>query len=115
MQRQRKYDQAVEVFENLLEKYPEETLALYQIGRTYVFAEDSLDRAERCFKRYLEVEPRKNTPDWAAAHWRLGMVYELKGELDLAIAELEEALRLDPENKEYQKRLKTVQRKKREP
>ncbi len=115
LQRQRKYDQAVEVFENLLEKYPEETLALYQIGRTYVFAEDSLDRAERCFKRYLEVEPRKNTPDWAAAHWRLGMVYELKGELDLAIAELEEALRLDPENKEYQKRLKTVQRKKREP
>lgn len=111
LQRQKKYDQAVEVFENLLEKYPDETLALYQIGRTYIFAKDSLDRAEGCFKRYLEVEPRKNTPDWAAAHWRLGMVYELKEEWELAAAELEEALRLDPGNEEYERALKRVQKK----
>ncbi len=108
---QKKYHRAAEAFRQGFQKYPDETGLLYQVGRSYLFAEDSLDEAERCFRQYLQVEPKKNAPDWAAAHWRLGMVYELKGELDLALAELEEAVRLNPESKDYENRLKTVERK----
>ncbi len=108
---QRRYHRAAEAFQQGYQKYPDEMGLLYQVGRSYLYAEDSLDRAERCFKQYLQVEPKKNAPDWAAAHWRLGMVYELKGELDLALAELEEAVRLNPESKDYENRLKTVKRK----
>jgi len=112
LQGQKRYHEAAEVFEKLFKEYPDEMAALYQVGRSYIFAQDSLDKAERCFKQYLQTEPKRNEPDWAAAHWRLGMVYDLKGEKDLAIAELEEAVRLDPKNKEFKKTLEEVKKKK---
>lgn len=107
-----RYHRAVEVYEKSFREYPGDLGLLYQVGRNYVFAEDSLDKAERCFKQYLQTEPKRNTPSWAAAHWRLGMVYDLKGETDLAIVEMEEAVRLDPENKDFEKWLKIVKKKK---
>lgn len=112
LQDQEKYHQAADLFEKLYAEHPDEPGALYQIGRTYVFAEDSLDKAERCFKQYLQIQPKKDAPDWAAAHWRLGMVYDLQGKTDLAIAELEEAVRLGPKNKDYKKTLKKLKKKK---
>jgi tetratricopeptide (TPR) repeat protein len=108
----KRYHEAVEVYEKSFREYPDDLGLLYQVGRNYVFAEDSLDKAERCFKQYLQTEPKRNTPSWAAAHWRLGMVYDLKGETDLAIVEMEEAVRLDPENKDFEKWLKIVKKKK---
>ncbi len=112
LQRQKRYYEAAEVFEKLVEKYPDEMPALYQVGRSYVFAKDSLKKAERCFKQYLQVEPKRNAPNWAGAHWRLGMVYDLQGKTDLAIAELEEAVRLDPENEEFKRTLERIKKKK---
>jgi tetratricopeptide (TPR) repeat protein len=112
LQEQKKYPQAAEVFEKLYNEHPDQTGALYQVGRSYLFAKDSLEKAERCFKQYLQVQPQKDTPDWAAAHWRLGMVYDLQGKTDLAIAELEEAIKLDPKDENYKKTLKELKKKK---
>jgi len=112
LQQQKKYHKAAEVFEKLYNEHPDQTGALYQVGRTYLLAKDSLEKAEKCFKQYLQVEPKKGDPDWAAAHWRLGMVYDLQGKTDLAIAELEEALKLDPNNENYKKTLKEIKKKK---
>ena len=112
LQEREKYTQAVEVFEEMYNLHPDEAGFLYQIGRAYVLAEDSLDKAESCFKQYLQIEPKRGHPDWAAAHWRLGMVYDLQGKTDLAIAELKEALKLDPKNKDYKKTLKKLKKKK---
>ena len=112
LQRQNRYHDAAEVFDKAFRNYPNQMGLLYQVGRSYVFAEDSLDKAERCFKQYLQTEPKKFAPQWADAHWRLGMVYDLKGETDLAIVEMEEAVRLDPENKDFEKWLKIVKKKK---
>lgn len=112
LQGQKRYEEAAEVFEKLFNKYPDEMVALYQVGRSYVLAEDSLDKAERCFKQYLQTEPKRNAPSLAAAHWRLGMVYDLQGKGNLAIAELKEAVRLDPKNKEFKSTLEKVKKKK---
>jgi tetratricopeptide (TPR) repeat protein len=112
LQQQEKHHQAAEVFEKLYNQHPDQMPALYQVGRTYLLAKDSLDKAAWCFQQYLRVPPKKGNPDWAAAHWRLGMVYDLQGKTDLAVAELEEAVRLDPKSKEYQKTLKEVKKKK---
>jgi len=109
---QERYYEAADVFEKLYKEYPKETSALYQVGRSYVLAKDSLDKAERYFKLYLQVKPTKNAPPLAAAHWRLGMVYDLQGKKDLALVELEEAVRLDPKNKEYNKTLEEVKKQK---
>lgn len=109
---QKRYIEAAEVYEKLFQKYSNELSALYLIGRCYFFAKDSLNKAEMCFKLYLQIKPKKNEPTWSAAHWRLGMVYDLQGKKDLAIAELEEAVRLDPESKQYKKTLEEVKKKK---
>jgi len=111
-QRHEKYDEAVNLFEDLLKNNPDERNALYQIGKTYVLAKDSLDKAERCFKRYLEENPPKNSPGWAGAHWRLGMVYDLQGKTDLALKELKKAVELEPESESFKKTLKEVEKKK---
>ncbi len=107
-----KHHQAAELFDKLFQENPDELRALYQVGRSYIFAEDSLDKAERCFKQYLQFEPRFGGPSLAAAHWRLGMVYDLQGKVDLAIAETEKAVHLDPESKEYKNTLKELKKKK---
>jgi tetratricopeptide (TPR) repeat protein len=112
LQRQKRYNESAEVFEKTFQEHPDQMSLLYQVGRSYIFAEDSLDKAESCFKEYLKIKPKKLAPQWSDAHWRLGLVYDLKGETDLAIAELEEALRLDPDNKEFEKALKLVKKKK---
>jgi len=111
-QNNKKYDEAVVVFEEILKKNPKEMGALYQIGKTYILAKDSLQKAEACFKRYLEVEPAKNSPSWAAAHWRLGIVYDLQRKRNLALMELKKAVEFEPNNQEFKKTLQEVQKKK---
>lgn len=112
LQGRERYHEAAKLFDKLFQENPDEMRALYQVGRSYIFAEDSLDKAERCFKRYLQFEPRFGAPGLAAAHWRLGMVYDLQGKVDLAIVETEKAAQLDPESKEYKKALKELKKKK---
>ncbi len=114
LQEQNRYHESAELFEDGYMKYPQERGLLYQVGRSYVFTEDSLDKAERCFKQYLQFEPKFGMPDLAAAHWRLSMVYELKGEIDSAIAELEEAVRIKPDDKDYKEKLKELKKKKKQ-
>jgi predicted TPR repeat methyltransferase len=45
------------------------------------------------------MEPEAGEPPWAGAHWRLGQVLEKEGKKSDAIAEMEEALRLQPDLK----------------
>ena len=111
LERNGKYDDAVTVFREILARKPDEMSAVFQVGKICVLTESNLDEAETCFKRYLEVEAPANAPDWAAAHWRLGMVYDLQGKTDLALAELRKAVELAPDNKEFRKTLKEVEKK----
>ena len=106
-QRQQAYEKAAAAFEKVLAVDSADVTALYQIGRTLVLSESDLQRAEECFKRYLAESRYKGWwPDRAAAHWRLSMVYDLKGRTDMAIAELEKALELDPKKEEWKDQLK---------
>ena len=54
-----------------------------------------LPRAERYFRKYLTLEPEPESPSLAAAHWRLGLVLEQQGRKLDAIAELQQAVKLD--------------------
>ena len=108
-----RYAAAAQNYERLYQKYPREINALYQTGRSYVIAQDSLDKAERCFKEYLKTTPKRNDPPLSAAHWRLGMIYDLQGKRELALAELNLALSMDPKNKDYKKTLEEVKKRNR--
>ena len=110
-ERHERYAEAAVVFRDILAKKPDEMVAVFQVGKICAITESDLDEAETCFKRYLEVEAPPNAPDWAAAHWRLGMVYDIQGKTDLAIAELRKAVELAPHNKDFKRTLKEVMRK----
>ena len=87
---------ALATFIRITELDPDNMNALYQVGRTALFANTQLDLAVRSFRRYLEHEQQPGAPSHAGAHWRLGMVYELRGMIEEARAEYEAALVLDP-------------------
>ena len=99
--RNRQFSDARRVFEEILAENPDDVNAMYHVGTTYVLEEIELDKAEGLFKRYLASDIRPDQPTRAMAHWRLGMVYDLRGETDLAAVHLGKAVELDPDNREF--------------
>jgi Flp pilus assembly protein TadD len=93
------------VFEEILAEKPDELSALYAYGRTGAVSGQRLDRAEAALKQYLAAPPRENTPSAAAAHWRLGMIYEKSGRKEQARQEYQQSLALDPKFDEAKKSL----------
>jgi tetratricopeptide (TPR) repeat protein len=99
------YDKAFESLEKAIEIDPDAFGALYQIGRTGVISENNLDRAIECLQLYLAREPERGLPTWANARWRLGMLYEIKGDDETARKQYEIALELNPDDENARKTL----------
>lgn len=89
------------VFEEIRAENPGDLNAVYHIGTTYVLEGRELDKAEALLTAYLESEPKPDQPTHAMAHWRLGMLYEQKGERESALGHFEKAVDLNPNNKEF--------------
>ncbi len=107
-QRREKFHNAFEVFERMVADSSENWSALYQIGRTGALSGHNLNRAETCYKLYLQNERGPNNPSFASVHWRLGMVYEHKRQNDLAGKEYRTVLKPDPELERAKKALKKL-------
>jgi tetratricopeptide (TPR) repeat protein len=78
---------------------PDDFGAHYQAAKALLVSGKDLPRAERYFRKYLTMQPEAGEPPWAGAHWRLGQVLEKKGKKADAVAELEAAVRLQPDLK----------------
>ncbi|MBU1880669.1 tetratricopeptide repeat protein, partial [bacterium] len=103
-----KPDEAYELLEGLLERHPEETNALYQIGRTGAITGQGLDKARPALQQYLLIETDSNRPSHDWAHFRLGNVFEHEGAVDSARVHYEMTLQLNPDHKEAKKALKNL-------
>ncbi len=101
----KKYDKAFSAFTKAVSANQDNMAAHYQYGRTAVFSEKNLDKAISHMKIYLSKEVQPNHPDHSSARWRLGMLYELKDQEDLARKEYQTALQLNPENENAKKAL----------
>jgi tetratricopeptide (TPR) repeat protein len=104
-QQLQRYDEAVDQWEAQLRHDPKQPRALYQIGKTAVLAKRRLERGAAALQAYpqayLLAGPEEDTdPRPAAAHWRLGNLYELQNKRDDARAEYQAALALQPDFKE---------------
>jgi tetratricopeptide (TPR) repeat protein len=104
-QDQQKWEAAFEALEALLKADPDNWDALYQIGRAGALSGKRLDRAEECLKRYFGHTPGPEQAPLANAHFRLGQVYEKKGNKAQARAEYQTALKLDPDLKDAKEAL----------
>jgi tetratricopeptide (TPR) repeat protein len=92
----KRYDDAFRVLEDRLRRSPNDGAALYQVGRVGAVSGTNLDRAQSALDRFLQTPHKRGTPSIAAAHWRVGMIHEAKGDRTAARAAYETALRLDP-------------------
>jgi tetratricopeptide (TPR) repeat protein len=104
-QDQQKWEAAFETLEASLKADPDNWDALYQVGRAGALSGKRLDRAEECLKRYFGHAPGPEQAPLANAHFRLGQVYEKKGNKAQARAEYQTALKLDPNLKDAKEAL----------
>jgi len=108
LQQQERYDEAFVHFQAMTARDAGAMSAWYQLGRTSVLAKQRLVEGEAAFKRYLAHQPKDSEPPLAAAHWRLGMLYELMKDLGQARTQYQAALALDPEHDEAKAALKKL-------
>jgi tetratricopeptide (TPR) repeat protein len=90
---------------------PDDFGAHYQSAKVLLLSGKDIPRAERYLRKYLTIEPEAGEPPWAGAHWRLGQVLEKEGKKNEAIAEMQEALRLQPDAKQVKDNLNRLQNK----
>lgn len=102
----RRWAEAFETYEAILRIDPDHWDSLFQIGKIGAITGQRLDRAEECLKRYLGHTPAgyPHAP-LSHAHYRLGMVYEKKGNKALARTHYRKAVELDPKLEEARKAL----------
>ena len=74
---------------------PDNLIPYFRAANNCLARKVELPRAERYLRKYLRQEPEPRTPSLAGAHWRLGLVLEQQGRKPEAIAELQQAVRLD--------------------
>jgi len=108
-EKRKKYDKAFDILEKIVADLPDEIFAYYLIGRIALMSGQNLDRAEECFKKYLQIESKKNSNSLAHVHCMLGNVYMAKGQKEHAKIEYEAALKLDPDHKKAKKCLEDLE------
>lgn len=107
-QSQSRWADAFDTLEAALQLDPGNWDIQYQIGRTGALSGQRLDRAEEVLKKYLGHTPKGEDPPLAGAHFRLGMVYEKKGDPARAREHYRKSLELDPANQEVRKALERL-------
>jgi tetratricopeptide (TPR) repeat protein len=85
------FDRALEIYDNGIEKYPENYLLYYRKGDTYQEKGD-VESAIQYFKKAIELKP-----DFPDAYYRLSLAYSLCNKIDEAEKGLKRALELAPE------------------
>jgi tetratricopeptide (TPR) repeat protein len=73
-QETQQYDDAFAAFDGILIIDPKHASALYETGRTAVFANRELDRGEEALRKYLTTKPRFDEPSLADAQKQLELL-----------------------------------------
>ncbi|HTX64244.1 MAG TPA: tetratricopeptide repeat protein [Opitutaceae bacterium] len=93
---EKNYDAAFKLLQALRQRHPDSPVAAYQIGRLAAQSGQRLDEGAASLKEYLKHVPADGEPPLWAAHWRLGIIYEKKGDAAGARTEYQAGLKLNP-------------------
>lgn len=106
-ERTKQWDKAFDVLDKLAGR-PDAAAVNYYVGRIAAISGERLDRGAQALSAYVKRQPGDGDPSLASAHYRLGMIYEKQGKRDLARAEYERTLAMDPGQNEAKEALKRV-------
>ncbi|ANM30965.1 hypothetical protein ABI59_17355 [Acidobacteria bacterium Mor1] len=110
-QQQKDWKNAFATFEEVLAKEADHPSALYQFGRTAIFAETRMAEGAGKLQAYLEIEELgEGQPSKAWAWHRLGLIQEKLGDRAAAKASHQAALDQDPGHKQAKEALKKLGR-----
>lgn len=101
------YLRAFESFEKTIGLDDKKAGAYYQFARTGVLAKQRIDQCIRYMQYFLKLNDTKSYPR-ASGYWRLGMLYEIKGEKEKARAAYDLGLALDPKDEKLAKARKAL-------
>jgi tetratricopeptide (TPR) repeat protein len=104
----KQYDKAFAIYEELSLKDPQNMQTVYQLGRLSALSGTRIDYGESNLKKYLSYQPKAGEPSHAAAHMRLGNIYEKKGDKVAARKAYETSLKQDPNLQEAKDGLSRV-------
>ena len=95
----KRWGDALDLLDRLRRERPDLRTVLFDIGLTARLAGETehYDRGVRALRQYLSYTPEWNEPPHAAARFELGKIFEKQGRKDMARAEYNESLRLDPD------------------
>lgn len=93
---EKKWTEAFTEFEEVLKTDPENYLALFQVGRIAAMSGERVDRGLATLQKALTLSPSAGAAGHDAAHWRLGMLLEKKGDKPAAKSAYEAALKINP-------------------
>ncbi len=93
---EKKYAEAFAETEGVLKATPDHYAALFQFGRAAALSGTRIDEGIAAMNKCLALSPAPGAPGHDAAHWRLGNLWEKKGDKPAARAAYEAALALNP-------------------
>jgi tetratricopeptide (TPR) repeat protein len=102
---QSRWDEAFATFEQLMKMKPDEMSVHLTWAGTAAQSGKNLERGEREVKYYLENAKDAPPANLSNAHWRLGQIYEKSSRKELAAAEYNAALKINPQNQNAKKAL----------
>ncbi|MDB6094816.1 MAG: Tetratricopeptide 2 repeat protein [Verrucomicrobia bacterium] len=92
----KKYPAAFEHVDAVLQDSPNYYPALFQLGRIAALSGERVDAGIAALQRCLTQTPPAGSPGHDAAQWRLGLLWERKGDKDAARAAYRAALKVNP-------------------
>lgn len=109
-QANKQYDEAFAAFTQAIQVNEKLYKAYYQYARTAIFSQQNIDQAIHYMQFYLQNAENLSANDVkpSDAWWRLGMLYELKGDIITAKNSFEKALELNPNNENARKSLQAL-------
>ena len=93
---EKKWAEAFTEFEEVLKTDPNNYLALFQVGRIAAISGERVERGMETLQKALTLSPSAGAAGHDAAHWRLGMLFEKKGDKPAAKSAYEAALKVNP-------------------
>ncbi len=102
------FGKTFDLLERVLKVNPNHIYLYYAYGRSATESKMNLDQAEKYLNKFAELALNAKddlnaqfaAPNWqAAARWRIGLIYEARGESDKAVSVYKEGLKHDPEYK----------------
>ena len=94
-----KFDAAFAQFDAVLQDAPDDFMALYHVGRCAALSGRQIERGIAALRRCLELRPPEGDglPTLACVHYRLGNIFEKRGQIAAAAEEYAAAQRAEPD------------------